>query len=883
MRPASTIELLAGSNRHSKALCSLHHSSSESCFSTRISLTTNGHDSIEQIRSLSAVVFVVRATVCPRFFFGGIAKQKLSAGGSIGVYSRFFVAFGCGLPRCFLLFNLLDSTLAEEERSWQYSCMPTLAPIPEKSASIESFIPAETQMQEFTWRALITGTVLGMIFGASSLYLTLKVGLTVSASIPVAVISLALFRGLSKLGLRDSTILEHNITQTAGSAGESLAFGVGVTMPAILILGFDLQLTQVMMVAVLGGLLGILMMIPLRRALIVKEHEVLKYPEGTACAEVLKAGATAACREAASTAAKEEMRARVMTDRGNSIGAKVIFGGFSLGLLYKILMVALKGWKDVPEKIFAAPFKAGSISAEISPELLGVGYIIGPRIAAIMGAGGVLAYLLIIPLIEFFGEHVNGIVPPGTIPIAEMSPNQIRGAYVLYIGAGAVAAGGIISLLRSLPTIWHGLRGGLADFRLSAAAAKNAGAMPVPRTDRDLSLKFVAIGIVVLVIGIIATPALHMNLLGAILIIVFGFLFVTVSSRLTGEIGSSSNPISGMTVATLLFTCLIFLLVGWTGGAYYVTALSVGAVVCIAASNGGTTSQDLKTGFLLGSTPKFQQVAILFGAFASALIMGPILLQLNNAATVYVPAAKVAPGLVTDASRLTRTEKIFGPQSRDDSNTYFSWHKTDPAGGPPGKYLVDQAGRAIWFIDPGINGTVTERPDGSKVRKFDAPKATLMSYIIKGVLDQRLPWALVLLGVMISITLEMCGIPSLAFAVGVYLPLSSSSPIFIGGLIRWLVDAVRRRRLRNLTNEQLVAEGDRSPGVLLASGYIAGGAIAGIVIAFLAGVFDRADAALNDWSEVHNPFFHGPWSDLLSLIPFVVICALLYVVGRERG
>jgi putative OPT family oligopeptide transporter len=736
-------------------------------------------------------------------------------------------------------------------------------------------------MRELTWRALLTGTFLGMVFGASSLYLTLKVGLTVSASIPVAVISLALFRGLSKLGLRDSTVLENNITQTAGSAGESIAFGVGVTMPAILILGFDLEVTRVMMVAVLGGLLGILMMIPLRRALIVKEHNILKYPEGTACAAVLKAGASAVCREAASPAAKEEMRARAWSDRGDSTGANVIFGGFGLGLLYKILMVALKGWKDVPEKIFAAPFKAGSISVEVSPELLGVGYIIGPRIASLMCAGGVLSYLLIIPLIKFFGENVNGVVAPGTVPIADMSPNQIRGAYVLYIGAGAVAAAGIISLFRSLPTIWHGLCGGLADFRLSAAAGNNQGA-DVPRTDRDLSLKFVAIGIIILIIGIIATPALNMNLLGAILIVVFGFLFVTVSSRLTGEIGSSSNPISGMTVATLLFTCLIFLLVGWTGGAYYITALSVGAIVCIAASNGGTTSQDLKTGFLLGSTPRFQQTAILFGAFASALIMGPILLQLNNAATVYVPAAKIAPGLVTDASKLTRQEKIGGPQSRDDSKTYFSWHKTDSVGGPPGKYLVDQAGHAVWFVDPGINGTITERPDGSKVRKFDAPKATLVSYIIKGVLDRKLPWALVLLGVMTSITLEMCGIPSLAFAVGVYLPLSTSSPIFIGGLIRWLVDAARRRRLRNLTAEQLAAESDRSPGVLLSSGYIAGGAIAGIVIAFLAGAFDRVDAALNDWSEAHNPFFHGAWSDLLALIPFVLICALLYVVGRER-
>src|SRR5712671_2812721 len=519
-------------------------------------------------------------------------------------------------------------TPEEAARAIEYPDKVSFEPDNPFLANFRPYIPPEAHLRELTLLPLIMGTLLGMIFGASSLYLVLKVGLTVSASIPVAVISITFFRLLSKLGGRDATILENNIVQTAGSAGESIAFGVGVTMPAILILGFDLEVTRVMMVAVLGGLLGILMMIPLRRALIVKEHNILKYPEGTACAAVLKAGASPECREAASPAAKEEMRARAWSDRGDSTGAKVIFGGFGLGLLYKILMVALKGWKDVPEKIFAAPFKAGSISVEVSPELLGVGYIIGPRIASLMCAGGVLSYLLIIPLIKFFGENVNGIVPPGTVPIADMSPNQIRGAYVLYIGAGAVAAAGIISLFRSIPTIWRGLRGGLADFRLTAAGNNKAG--DVPRTDRDLSLKFVAIGIIVLIIGIIATPALNMNLLGAILIIVFGFLFVTVSSRLTGEIGSSSNPISGMTIATLLFTCLIFLLVGWTGGAYYVTALSVGAIVCIAASNGGTTSQDLKTGFLLGSTPKYQQIAILIGALGSALVLGPILLRLNQ-------------------------------------------------------------------------------------------------------------------------------------------------------------------------------------------------------------------------------------------------------------
>jgi putative OPT family oligopeptide transporter len=755
--------------------------------------------------------------------------------------------------------------------------MPTPAP------KFEPFILPETVMREFTVRAVLTGTLLGIIFGASSLYLALKVGLTVSASIPVAVISLAMFRGLSKLGVRDATILENNITQTAGSAGESIAFGVAVTMPAILILGFDLELSRVLLVAVLGGLLGILMMIPLRRALIVKEHGTLKFPEGTACATVLIAGASETDQGFASPSARAEIRAAEAAGLGKSPGGKVIFFGFSVGLVYKILYAAMKAWRDIPEKVFGSPFSAGSVSVEASPELLGVGYVIGPKIASLMCAGGVLAYLVLIPMIKFFGEHIAGPLAPGTIPISDMSPAQIRSAYVLYIGAGAVAAGGIISLFRSIPTIWHGLRGGLRDAGFARRDGASAAA-PV-RTDIDLPMKLVGIGIIILVVGIIAAPALHMNLLGAFLIVVFGFLFVTVSSRLTGEIGSSSNPISGMTVATLLLTCLVFLVVGWTGGTYYVTALSVGAIVCIAASNGGATAQPLKTGYLLGSTPKYQQIAIMFGAFASALTLGPILLKLNEAATVYVPISEVAPaGLHADISALKTQERIAGPQARDDIHLYYVWQKTSLENGRPGKYLVDPSGKAVWYVDPGINGTFTRRPDGSSVRKFDAPKATLVSYIIKGILDRKLPWALVLLGVMIAIVLEMSGLPSLAFAVGVYLPLSSSTPIWAGGLIRWLVDWHLRRKHKaaNLTEDQLVAEGDKNPGVLLSSGYIAGGAIAGIIIAFLAGVLKPVDDALTAWATSHNPLYNGPNADLYSMMPFLLLVLILYLVGREK-
>jgi uncharacterized oligopeptide transporter (OPT) family protein len=592
---------------------------------------------------------------------------------------------------------------------------------------------------------------------------------------------------------------------------------------------------------------------------------------------VLKAGASVESREASSAEAKAE----AAKSGAHGISARTIFTGFGVGLVYKSAMSAFKLWKDTPEKVFGKPFAAGSVAAEISPELLGVGYIIGPKIASVMCAGGVLAYLVLIPLIKFFGDGLLAPLAPGSQLISEMGPNQIRGAYVLYIGAGAVAAGGIISLFRSLPLIWHGLREGLRDV----GGAKGGG--DTSRVERDLSMKFVFAGIGLLVLAILASPSLHMNLFGALLIVIFGFLFVTVSSRLTGEIGSSSNPISGMTVATLLLTCLIFLVVGWTGQQWYVTALSVGGIVCIAASNGGSTSQDLKTGYLVGATPKYQQIAILIGALLSAVVLGPILLKLNDAATVYVPVSQVAASAVsTDPAKLSaRRESIRGPQAHEDTKVYRVWHKLDAQGGPAGKYLVDDSGAAVWFVDPGINGTITTRPDGSTVRKFDAPKATLMSYIIKGILDRHLPWGLVLFGVMIAVVLELSGIPSLAFAVGVYLPLSSSSPILVGGLVRWLVDRAQRKDLAHLalTEDQLQAEGDKSPGVLMASGYIAGGAIAGIVIAYMAGVMGPLDQALTTWAAANNPFFSGERADLLALLPFAGIIALLLATGMARN
>lgn len=759
---------------------------------------------------------------------------------------------------------------------------------PGTTATFHPYIPAGANMAEFTVVPLIVGTLLGMVFGASSLYLVLKVGLTVSASIPVAVIAITLFKLAAKLGFRETTILENNIVQSAGSAGESIAFGVGVTMPSILILGFDLELSRVLLVAILGGLLGVLMMIPLRRALIVAQHGILKYPEGTACAEVLKAGASASSRAVAEQGGHATS---ANATAGLETNAGTIFIGFAIGLVYKSAMALFRLWKDIPEKLFGAPFKGASIAAEISPELLGVGYIIGPRIASIMCAGGVLSYLVLIPAITFFGEHVVGIVAPGGMPLAEMGPHDIRGAYILYIGAGAVAAGGIISVLRSLPTIWHGLREGLRDF-----SGNRAGQASTVRTDRDLSMKFVLIGVLGLLAAITLAAPLNMNLLGALMIVVFGFIFVTVSSRLTGEIGSSSNPISGMTVATLLLTCLIFLLLDWTEARYYVTALSVGGIVCIASSNGGTTSQSIKTGYLLGATPRSQQIALLIGALASALILGPVLTLLNNGATVYVPAASlqnIPSSMRAEPSGLAKRERLLGPQGSVDTAEYLVWHNTDAKVGPPGRYLVNDQGAPVYLVDPGINGTHRTRPDGSTVEKFEAPKAVLMSYIIKGILSRELPWGLVLIGAMIALVLEMSFLPSLAFATGVYLPLSSSAPIFIGGVVRALVDRYLKRKHQHarLTEEQLAAEGDKSGGVLLASGYIAGGAIAGILIAVMEAAADpnqagfRAGVAsfkesIADFS-VHNPMFSGPWADGWSLIPFAVLVVMLYLTGRD--
>ena len=762
--------------------------------------------------------------------------------------------------------------------------------------NFKPYIPASiTNLRELSIFPLFVGTVLGIIFGASSLYLVLKTGLTVSASIPVAVIAITLFRLLSKAGMRDATILESNIMQTTGSAGESIAFGIGVTMPAILILGFDLDLWRVTLVAVLGGLLGILMMIPLRRALIKDQHGILKYPEGTACAQVLIAGASKESRDAAHAGGSDSSSDAEVLHRG-----KIIAAGFGLGFLYKSVMDVFSAWnpepgKDLPDNVL----KGGSIHLENNPALLGVGYIIGPYISAIMLGGGILSYLILIPLIKFFGEGLtNPLAPAVGKNIADMSPGNIRSEYILYIGAGAVTAAGIISLVRSLPTIWSGLKSGLADLR-----GTSGDGSVVERTDQDLSMKYVIAGLIVLLAAIMLSPSLGLflfndpvvSILGAILIIILGFLFVTVSSRLTGEVGSSSNPISGMTVATLLFTCLVFLALGWTASdPYFVTALSIGGIVCIAASNGGTTLQDLKTGFWVGGTPKKQQIAILVGALASALVLGPLLLYLNTNSTYYqkVEPTAFAAGFTVAEDKLFReggklkSETVHIGDFASDKTEYRVWQNTDPKSGQVGKYLVNTQGSPVYLVDPAINGVIKTDAQGNNLTRYDAPKATLMSYIIKGVLGQDLPWGLVLLGAMIAVMLEIVGVPSLAFAVGLYLPIATSAPIFVGGVVRKIVDVYLKKKLasKNLTEDEIVAETDKSHGVLMASGYIAGGAIAGILIAIFAVVpwLKNLQDSTNKWATASNPFFAGDQAWWLGAVPFAILAVILYFVGREK-
>lgn len=772
------------------------------------------------------------------------------------------------------------------------------------------YVSASTILPEFTPRAVILGVLFGLAFGASTVYLGLKVGLTVSASIPIAVLSITVLRLFGR-----ATILENNIVQTTGSAGESIAAGVVFTIPALLILGLDLDIFRTTLIGLTGGLLGVLLMIPLRRALIVKEHANLPYPEGTACAEVLVVG-----------------------EKGGT-DAKTVFLGFGIGIVYKFLMTGLKFWRDIPTKILTW-YQGATVAAEISPELLGVGYILGPRIASFMFGGGIVAALVLIPLIKFFGAGLQtNIFPanPGEL-IGNMSASQVFDRYVRYIAAGAVATGGIISLMRSLPTIVGAFSAGVKDFSGGGKKAVSS----IPRTEKDFPIPYAMIGVVVILAAACLIPGFGVEPLSALLILVFGFFFVTVSSRICGQIGSTSNPISGMTIATLLFTSLIFLLVGRAGAGERVIALTVGAIVCVAAANAGNTSQDLKTGFLVGSTPRKQQVGLMIGAVTSAIVVGWTLLFLNDSAINILP--RDYPSYVAPSSEIG--ESWTKKSEIEDGKSYKILRlavETDAGDAhtkiPAGKYLVDEAGTIHYLVNPGVGG-ISEKltsetrselqgrtfPAGPGVRstgqtrglddqmydrvvvdglgsaprtllidpegraryeviaaeKLQAPKAALMGYLIDGVLTRRLPWALIMIGALISVFLEIIGIQALPVAVGIYLPISTSATIFAGGLIRGLITRLNRGRKETLTEEET------GKGVLLASGLIAGGALGGLVVALSRAGIEALKGEPGRGEELlglggRSWITSGEWSDVISLVIFVALAAYLFMSARRRS
>jgi OPT family oligopeptide transporter len=671
----------------------------------------------------------------------------------------------------------------------------------------DPYISPQTSLAELSVKAVALGIVFGVIFGAATVYLALKAGLTVSASIPIAVLAISVFK---KLG--SSTILENNIVQTIGSAGESIAAGVVFTLPGFLFLGANagghgvgepyFSYWTIMTLAMVGGVLGVLMMIPLRRSLIVHEHANLPYPEGTACASVLIAG-----------------------EKGGNL-ARTAYFGLIVAAAYALLQRVLRVVVETPALAFKQTNRylpAAVVSGDITPEYLGVGYIIGPRIAGVLVAGGVLAWLGLIPLITVLTPpdriaaqlvklgYLAGVGtaggPGGWDPATHTFANAataVYRAYVRQIGAGAVAAGGFITLLKTLPTI-------VSSFKESVASLRRGGAGggQVLRTERDLPITVVLVGALVLVLVIAVLPfvpgaGIASKLLLGLLVVIFGFFFVTVASRIVGLIGSSSNPISGMTIATLMATCLVFVGLGWTGDLYQPMALCVGAIVCIAAANAGATSQDLKTGFLVGATPRAQQIGLLIGVITSTIVVGLTI------------------------------------------------------------RLLDHSG------GPGVHMIGTDR--------YPAPQATLMATLIKGLLAHNLDWQFVMVGVALAATVELCGVGSLSFAVGAYLPLSTTTPIFVGGVVRAFADRARR----NSGTRQPHADDELGPGNLFATGLVAGGAVAGVVIAILS-AFDVPAAILKRLALEHalvGAIGAGAYQ-ILGLVFFAAMAGILWRVARR--
>lgn len=670
------------------------------------------------------------------------------------------------------------------------------------------FIAPDQKVKELTVKSILIGCLFGVIFGAATVYLALKAGLTVSASIPIAVIAITLGRRFFK-----TTILENNIIQTTGSAGESIAAGVAFTLPGFLFLSSPdsasyFNYLTILILAIVGGLIGTLMMIPLRRSLIVNEHENLPYPEGTACGDVLKAG-----------------------ERGGEF-ARTAFWGLGVAVVYAMLQKVLHVIAEVP--YFATKqankfFPSARISGEITPEYLGVGYIIGPRIAGVLVAGGVLSWLMLIPLLAT-------VIPPDTIALQLVKLGYLKDistpggqgiwdpqnhsfasyssaiyyAYIRQIGAGAVAAGGIFTLVKTVPTIVGSIRSSFASIKGNATGRDTT----TKRTDRDLSLKFVGFGTLALIALITMLPQVPgdsfiQKLLVGVLVVIFGALFVTVASRIVGLIGSSNSPVSGMTIATVMGTSLIFLSIGWNGEAFEPLVLVVGGMICIAAANAGATSQDLKSGFIVGATPRSQQIALFAGVIVSSIVIGITIKFLDR------PTVEMAQQGITHAI-----------------------------------------------------GT----------EKYPAPQATLMATLIKGILSQNLDWQYVFAGMFLAAVMELCGIKSLSFAVGVYLPLSTTLPIFIGGAIKGLVDSKKKKNSIETTAE----EEELGKGSLFATGLVAGGAVAGVLIAFLAGTEGGA-AFLSAVSLEHGLLrtLHETGYYILGVLFFAAMAWMLYRIAKR--
>jgi putative OPT family oligopeptide transporter len=716
------------------------------------------------------------------------------------------------------------------------------------------FVSPNDNRPEFTFRAIVLGCIFGIIFGAVTVYVGLRAGLTVAASIPIAVLSISILRAFGR-----ASILENNIVQTTGNAGQSIASGVIFTLPALIFLGFDLQYSRIFLLALIGGWLGVLFMIPLRRQLIVEEHGNLAYPEGTACADVLIAG-----------------------EKGGSLASRV-FLGLGLGALYTFFQNEnlFKAWPGTPE--FQPDFgpqhilKGASIKADATPEYLGVGYIIGPRVAGVIFAGGVFSWLVLMPLIYFFGKDLSHPIYPGTIPIAQMGPSQLWSTYIRPMGAGAVAAAGLITLIKTLPTIVNALTAGFKNMRPGTTAK----AKPI-RTEDDLSMTVVVIGSLLIVALMFVflefkpVPGAYVgwaaNLAASLLVVVFGFLFVTVSSRIVGLIGSSASPVSGMTIATLMATSAIFLVMGWTNPAFGALAITIGGVVCIAASNSGDTSQDLKTGYLVGSTPRLQQIALMIGVVVSTVVIGFTLNLMNTGLQEFHAASQPwdinspHPGVAvqTDAQRLPEQIRVIA-SDKSSGKPSILHHKAEyvilnALGSPEladGKYLYAPATHQIevqW-----IQGIGSE--------KAAAPQARLMATVINGILTRKLPWGLVMMGVFLVIAVELLGIRSLSFAVGAYLSIGTTLAIFCGGMVRWFVD----QAVKKAGGDAADSESEISPGSLFASGLIAAGGIVGLIGVALKGyesTFDKGDILNFPHTFLDNNY--------VSVLAFAALAFALY-------